>query len=79
MAWEEKVHLLWCLRKSGVADEVVEVMVWKDAARQCQKKKREQNTQKELQPDKMTAKQLISRFYSQLEILAWVPRPDLSL
>lgn len=54
-------------------------MVWKDAARQCQKKKREQNTQKELQPDKMTAKQLISRFYSQLEILAWVPRPDLSL
>lgn len=59
--------VLDAIRKTDAGEREVEVMVWKKAARQGLDSSGKQNTQQELQPEKMTVKELVVRFKLQLE------------
>ena len=66
---EKSLGILECLTvpDSEVADEVVEVMVWSDSEQQGTKNGK-QNTQRELNSEQMSVKELVKRFKKQLNI-----------
>ena len=63
---EKKLGILDALNKTEVTSEIVEVMEWRDSARQGILKGK-QNTQRELHPEEMSVKELTRKFTKQVE------------
>ena len=59
--------ILEALKDTEEADELVEVMIWKEAIRQG-KSNRKEDTKKELHPEMTTIKKLVDKFKDQMEI-----------